>query len=280
MRDATRNLCAAVAVLLASTTASASPQSNQQQKCINTINKDTIKVLAAQTKLGTGCVKDAVKTGSNAETCINSDPKGKVGGKSAKTSSDQTKQCTAPLPDFAFTGAATANGAAIQAGRDVMHDGFGSPLDAGLYSCDTAPAECLCQRQAIDRVAKIFNATSQIFVKCKKFALAIGHDPVPLGAASAADIEGCITNAGYGISVAADPGSKIADATTQLGDTIAKFCGTTPNDEFAGGLCSGLSNAQRTTCLANRVKCRFCQLVNAADALAVDCATFSGTTCP
>src|SRR5260221_10453203 len=57
----------------------AAPQGNQQQHCINALNKDTIKVEAAQGKLGSGCVKDAVKTGSNAETCLNADAKGKVG---------------------------------------------------------------------------------------------------------------------------------------------------------------------------------------------------------
>lgn len=271
-------------VLLSAAAAWATPQGNQQQHCINAENKDTIKVEAAQGKLGSGCVKDAVKTGSNAETCMNADAKNKVGGKEGKTTSDDSKQCTGkpPLPDFAYTGSATANAAAVQAGKDIVHDAFGNPIDSGLFSCDTFPAECLCQRQAIDRVVKIFNATNQIFVHCKKEALAINHDPFMGGASSPADIEDCATNASTtdGLSVNADPKGKIGAATTQLSDTITKFCGTTANDEFGGGVCNGLSNANRTTCLAQRVKCRFCQEVNTADNLAIDCTTFSGGTCP
>ena len=273
-------LCAGLVLAAGSVFAA---EGNQQAKCINKINKDMIKVEAAQGKLGSGCVKDAVKTsmtpGAAAESCNTADAKGKVNGKVLKVSSDQTKNCVAPLPDFAFTNATTAANAGKQAGEDIMHDTFGANF-AALYSCDTNPKECLCQRQAIDRVVKIFNATNQIFVKCKKFALAIGHDPFPLGASSPGDIADCATGPGAGLSVAEDPGQKISDAGTQLGDTMNKFCGQTPNDEFAGGECAGLMNGPRTTCLEQRVKCRFCQEVNTADNLTIDCNTFSGTTCP
>jgi hypothetical protein len=263
-------------LLLSAGTALAA-ESNQQAKCINKINKDTIKVLAAKGKLGGGCVKDAVKTsltpGAAATSCLAADAKGKVSGKKAKTVSDEMKNCSAPLPDFAYTSAANANADADNAGGQLMQDVFGVSFGA-LLPCDTNPKECLCQRQAIDRVVKMFNAANQIFVKCKKFALAIGHDPFPLGASSAADIEKCATGPGSGLSVAEDPGAKIADAGTQLGDTVTKFCGQTPNDEFAIGRCAGLSNANRTICLEDRVFCRFCLMVNGADNLAINCDVF------
>ena len=40
--------------------ATAAPQGNQQQKCINKINKGASKVQAAQGKANSGCIKDSV----------------------------------------------------------------------------------------------------------------------------------------------------------------------------------------------------------------------------
>ena len=269
-----------VAVLFCAAAAWAQPQGNDQQKCINKINKDTIKVQAAQGKLNAACVKDAVKVGSDAEACIAADAKGKVAGKEAKTVEDDSKNCVglSPQPDFAYVGAGTANAAAVQAETDLIHDVFGNPVNPGLFLCDNFPAECLCQRQGIDRVEKLFRAMSKLFVKCKKAALAIGHDPFPMGAASASDIGECVSNVAVGLSVAADTKGKVADAKTQLSDTLTQFC--TVGGEFDAGTCTGLSAAPLVDCLANRTRCRFCLMVNTADNLAVDCNAFSGTTCP
>jgi hypothetical protein len=268
-------------MVLGASAASAQPQGNLQQKCINKINKDMIKVQAAQGKLNAGCVKDAVKTGSNAEACIAADAKGKVSGKEDKTVSDEMKNCVglSPAPAFAYTSAVMANTAAEEAEDDLIHDVFGSPaIDPGLFLCDTSPAECLCQRQVIDRAEKLFRAMSKYFVKCKKAALAIGKLPAfPLGAASASDIARCVTDATIGLSVQADTKGKVADATSQMEATRANFC--TVGGEFNAGVCTG-SGSGVTDCLAKRTKCRFCEMVNAGDGLAIDCSTFSGTTCP
>jgi hypothetical protein len=275
-------VCVTAFVVLGAGVASAQPQGNLQQKCINKINKDMIKVQAAQGKLNAGCVKDAVKTGSNAETCLAADAKMKVATKRAKTVSDETKKCTGlmPAPAFAFTGAANQNDAAEQAAKDLVHDVFGSPVDSGLFLCDTNPTECLCQRQTIDRVEKLSRAISKIFVKCKNQALAIGHDPFPVGAASASDVADCLTNASTtnGLSVQADTKGKVADATTQLSDTITNFC--TVGGEFDAGVCTGLSGNPLVACLAQRVKCRSCLMLNDGDGLANNCSMWSGTTCP
>jgi hypothetical protein len=268
-------------VLLCAAAAWGQPQGNGQQGCINKINKDTIKVHAAQGKLNAACIKDAVKVGSDAEACIAADGKGKVAGKRAKTVEDEMKKCVSlnPQPAFAYTSATIANDAAEQAEQNLIHDVFGSPsVNPGLFSCDTNPAECLCQRQGIDRVEKLFRAVSKLFVKCKKLALAIGHDPFMMGAASPSDIADCVTNAGIGVSVAADTKGKVADATGQLSATLSQFC--TVGGEFNGGACTGLSGNLLVDCLANHTKCRFCQMVNGADALTIDCGMFSAITCP
>jgi hypothetical protein len=253
---------------------------NLEQKCVNTINKDTIKVQAAQGKLDTGCVKNFVKTGASADACVTADAKGKVAGKKDKTSADDMKKCSGNIPSFAYTGATTANAAAVQAEMNLLHDQFGTPADSGLFSCDTQPAKCLCQRQVVDRVEKLFNAMSAEFVRCKNAALAIGKLPtlnMGKGASSPSDIGKCITDGTIGLSVQADPKSAVSKAETQLTDTQTKFC---MGGEFDAGACTGLTGATLIDCLANHIKCRFCEMANAADNLPVDCSTWSGITCP
>src|SRR6185369_6648157 len=153
--------------------ATAQPQGNQQQKCINKINKGASKVQAAQGKANAGCIKDAVLKGTMAEPCIIDDPKDKVEGKQAKLNDDDMKNCT-DTPDFGYTSGTFAGTTAYQAEVNLIHDIYGNPVDSGLYSCDTNPAECLCQRQVDGRIEKLFRAMSKIFLKCKNPALAIG----------------------------------------------------------------------------------------------------------
>ncbi len=275
--------CGLGALLLVGGVASAAPQGDAQQKCINKINKDMIKVHAAQGKLNAGCVKDAVKTGSDAEACLNADAKGKVGKKKSKTIADEGKRCVGlmPAPEFAYISAVTANAAAETAEKDLIHDVFGSPVGvgSGLYLCDTFPDECKCQTQVIDRVQKTFRAMSKLFVKCKNKALAIEGGVFPGGAASASDIAQCVTNGSIGLSVEADQAGKVGDAVTQISDSFGQFCTPGGNDEFVGGDCAA-TGAGAPACLEQRARCRFCQMVNAGDGLSINCATWSGGACP
>ena len=277
------SVCLAALLLLGAGMASAQVQSDQQQKCINKVNKAAGKVAAAQVKANNGCVKDYVLGAiADADACVDDDPKNKVEDKQQNVLNDESKACLpGQLPDFGYVNGAFAGTTAQEAGVDLVHDVFGEPVDPGLYLCDTNPAECLCQRQSISRVSKLSRAMNKIWVKCKKAALKIGKDPFPLGAASAADLAECVINGSHPLSVQADTKGKLANATTQMSETIAQFCGTTPNDEFGGGECAGLSGVLLIDCLRNQVECRFCLMVNAIDGMAIDCTTWSGTTtCP
>lgn len=257
---------------------------NTEQKCVNKINKGVSKVHAAQGKLNSGCIKDRVSEKiTDADACIAADAKGKVSGKQAKLIADDTKNC-GTAPGFAYTGGVFAGTTAVAAELDLIHDIYGNPVDPNLFLCDTNPSECLCQRQVNGRINKLFRAMSKIFLKCKNPALAIGKDPFPLGAGSAAEIAQCISNAGIGLSVEADTKGKVADATQQLSDTAQQFCFATPNDEFAAGACAGAANgAALAACILDQVECRFCNMYKAADALGagINCATWSGEpSCP
>ncbi len=274
------------AALIGSGSALAQVQDKVQEKCINKINKDAIKIQAAQGKINSSCIKDFVKgkiSGpGSAENCIQSDPKAKVSKKQNKLLADEVKFCST-TPDFAYVGGLTAVSDPVDAERNVVHSLYGNPLDSGMFICDTFPNECFCQRTTTKRINKIFRAASKIFIKCKKAALKIGKDPFPLGAQDPADIEACITDGLLvgGLSVAADTKGKIGNATTQLGDTINQFCGMGGNDEFGGGDCAGLSGSTLRDCIANETLCHFCEMIKGVDGLpAIDCAAWSGATCP
>jgi len=277
-------VCAGAALVLSAGLASAIPQGDAQQKCINNINKTSAKVAATQDGVNTGCSKDFVKgklTGANAaETCVNADGKGKVQKAKLKVTDTETKSCTAPLPDFGYTSGAAAGIAAGTASVGLLHDVYGNPVDSSLLSCDTFPTECKCQQIVPKRVDGMFRAMSKVFLGCKRSALAIGKDPFPAGAADASELVQCLTNGSIGLSVAADTKGKIGGAAQKLADTVGQFCGMGTQDEFSGGVCATLTGTALSTCLSEHVKCRFCQMVNAVDNLSANCNTFAGTTCP
>ena len=262
-----------------------------EQICINKMNNDGVKVQAAQLKVNDSCVADAVKTNlmppGPAETCIAADPKGLVSKKRLSTTSDISKKCTS-TPSIFFTGDTTTNDAAEDGAQALAHDIFGPGMSA-LQSCDTNASECACQVKVSNRVSKLARAMSKIWLACKKDAMkGTGHGFPPTGAVSNAELEQCVTNGALqgGLSVQSDTKGKIAKAGDQLATTAGQFCGAGTVDEFAGGACSGFStpptinqNGLRT-CLENQVKCRFCEMVNETDLLAIDCDTWVGITCP
>jgi hypothetical protein len=257
---------------------------NAEQKCVNKINKGASKVHAAQGKLNSGCIKDAVSEKiPDADACFLADAKGKVIGKQNKLNDDDAKNCGS-VPSFAYVGGAFAGTTAAQAELDLIHDVYGNPVQPELYLCDTNPAECLCQRQVNGRINKLFRAMSKIYLKCKNPALAIGKDPFSAGAANVGELAQCITNGSIGLSVQADTKGKVADGRQQLIDTATQFCNANMIDEFGGGACAGSANPTALAdCILDRVQCRFCRMYKQVDALggAVDCAAWSGAAgCP
>lgn len=259
-----------------------------EQLCINKINKDAIKVQAAQLKVGDGCVKDAVKTGSDGDACMEADVKDKVGKKRAKTVDDETKKCSGSPPAVFYTSSLIANDAAEAAGKALHRDVFGAGLSA-LQLCDTNPNECQCQIKVINRVTKIERALGKIWLKCKKAAMKNGKEPFAVGGAEInAELEQCVTNGVLpgGLSVESDTKGKVDNAIGQLQTTAEQFCAAGTEDEFAGGACAGFSTpptidgAGLATCLSNQAKCRFCEMVNTVDALSIDCDGWVGIACP
>jgi hypothetical protein len=266
-----RRILSAIGALAALAVTTAQAQlSDDQRKCVYTINKDAIKVQATQSKVGVLCVKEAPAT---AEACMASDPTLKVQAKITRALEDDARRCMDP-PAFAYLGAGTAAAVAVQTSKDLFRDVFGNPVEDGLYACDTHRSECACQQHVINRVAKTLDAASRIFVRCKGGAL-------KLGATSAAQIADCVTDPANELSIAADPKGKLARRRGLLIATLSKYCQPPPpNDPFGSGLCPGASGPAGADCLKTRVLCRACEMAKGADGLAIDCSAWLGTSCP
>ena len=259
-------VCAFVG-LLPCAAALAQVQSSAQQKCINKINKDGIKVEAAQGKENVECVKrannDELTGPADAEACLTADQRLKVSKKQGKTTADDAKFCAA-APNFGFTGAANVNAAARQAELDLIHDIFGpAPIDNGLFSKNPNVNEAVCQRNVVDRVEKLMQSMGREFVKCKKNALKVGKDPFPLGADSGDDLEACVNDPLAPNSVAADSKGKLAKRKDNLATAITDQCEVTNVSATSfPGACNGNTATNLKNCLIDLVECRFCKMEN------------------
>jgi hypothetical protein len=276
----------AASLLACAGTAWAATQTNEQQKCINKMNKDAIKLQATQGKEQIACVKSETKNeATDVDFCKTQDPRGKVLKRQMKTTADDNKFCGGlGAPEFGYAGDAVINSAARDAELDLFADLFGDPADGNLYPCNPNVAECNCQRNVIDRVEKFMATMGRVWVKCKKNALKVGKDPFPAGADSEDDLDVCVEDAGTPGSVANDvlnPAGKLAERSQNILDAITlQNCNGAPLDPFGGPECNrtalggGPTDAQLRDCLQDRTECRFCLMVEIIDNLTLDCDLF------
>jgi len=179
---------AGVLSLLACGSALAEPQSKEQQKCINALNKDGAKVAATQGKENAACIKNAGKGKvADAEACLSADDKGKVAKAAAKTEADFAGKCGV-LPDFgipAGTASVAVNAAAVEHSAALVAEIFGDDLNAAVVDCTSDKEGCLCQAAISKDYEKIAATAGKAFLKCKKGAL-------KAGASDAASLESCV----------------------------------------------------------------------------------------
>ena len=264
-----RTAAAAALLVLACAGGAAAQQSKDQQKCLNTVNKDGTLVAKAQGKANVACVKDAGlgKLVGTAESCLTADPKGKLQKAKDKTVADAAKSC-GTAPGFGYPGTAATNAGAEQAELDLIEDVFGEPLDAAITSCAANKAGCQCQQKVVAGVQKIADTKLAEFLKCKKAVL-------KNGANAAAALDDCVDDAATPGSIAADTKARVAKAVAKLGTDIAKKCdalGVTTTS--FPGTCTGRSGNALAQCLDRLAECRVCQAINAMDALLVNCDLF------
>jgi hypothetical protein len=253
----------------------------EQQACISRVNKAGTKVAAAQGKVNSTCLKNALKgRDPDPQECLTSDRKGRVLKATTKTFDEEGKWCAFP-PSFGFAGADAVNQATISQEVALIADIFGSDLGSAVTvrPPDSAhPAsggpQGKCQASLLKAYDKLVAAKLKAFNSCKRAELKAGV------ADGGALQDACMGTGGSGIP---DLGGKIEKAFSKLFGTLGKCVAKGVDlDQAFPGRCVGAPDFAQ--CVDARVECRVCLMLNAMDDINADCDVFddgvSNFTCP
>jgi len=260
--------------LISSSTAFGQAQTDEQQACINKVNRAGTAVAKQQGKEHYACLRAAGKNDlvGTAQDCLTADLKGRVAKKEVKTGETWTKYCQgAGDPDYGFTGVNNTNFSAETAEIQLIADVFGPNLDAAVINCETddaSKAACGCQQKVLKAVDALAAKKAAEFLRCKKEHLET--------ATSATTLANCVEDAGTELSIAADTKLRIAKGIAGLDKAITKGCiekavtmvGVFPAD------CDNLTGVPLRDCLDTKVECRVCQMINDIDGTWVNCDAF------
>jgi hypothetical protein len=256
----------------------AQAQSKDKQNCINQINKNFAKVVKAQGKVISACIKAGARGelgGQGIEACMTAD-NAKVNKAKEKTVTKETKKCLAApeqLPDFGFVGAALANRVAIEKELALMHAIFGSDLDdpnrgiqLSFFNKNTAK----CQLDVTKEAQKCQDAKLKVFNSCKKGALKGKVGPAVDSAQQLQDA--CL---GRGTDPMPDPKRKIAKACDdKLGATITNKCIDSDGVELARAFSGFDPNDNLQAYIDQKIECEVCLAINSVDGLNRECDLF------
>lgn len=237
-----------------------------EQGCIDGMNNKARLVAKAQNKEGRNCIKNSGKGKEpSAETCLTADAKGKVAKKQSKVQDTFAKKCTGAEP--IQQGVTAMNDAYVRGPLDLVHDLFGEPIDQSTVTPASKDAQ-KCQDKAIQRAGQVFDTKVLEFRKCKKEGM---KDALILTSADLRDR--CLTPS------IPDAKGKIAKRIAKLEADVGKFCGESVADlgTLFPGLPAGTCHAtvaELADCVEERVECRVCQTLNAADGMDRDCDEF------
>jgi cysteine-rich repeat protein len=244
-------------------------QRKAQQQCINELNKNLAKVAKAKARQISKCIKDGAKqklTGDRPiETCIATDDE-KVSKAKQKTMDKASSKCTLS-PQFGATGPSTVNQVAVEQQLDLIHDLFGSDLDAAILKQDLDRDGSKCQQAMLKSVTKCQDANLKAFNKCKKAGLKGKGGPrgngLPIGQPQ--ELELCM---------GLDPKGKVSKiCETKLSRDISKKCAASSGFGTLFPGCPG-DPAVLADCLDHLAKCRVCQALNEGDNLNANCDDF------
>jgi uncharacterized protein (DUF1800 family) len=261
----------------------AAPQSSQQQGCVNDMNKSGLRVAKSQNKASVACVRDAgrgltVRLGvppqaQTAQACLTNDVRGKIAKDALKLGDREAKSClTSPgqLPAFGYTGSATVEAAARDAGLAIVAGLFGADLDAAIVDDDADRDGARCQSEVLRYTTDLYYTIWKEALSAKKNALkgaqrVTGSGPV----ASAAELEAELIGV-----IQADAKGRIAKSATRLRDKTVQRCtaAATPVAEMFPGGCAGSATlADLGACAESVARGQFYQSLATADALSIDC---------
>lgn len=274
----------------------AQPQDKAQQRCINALNKSLERVWSAAAKNVSTCIRwgttENLPPGvADMESCVAMDVNGRVARAVSAAMDAEASACSTP-PDFGATDAATIAAAARSGAEAMYHDIFGADLDASLWTKSTYKEAAACHRSLASLFARCATTRLQEFGRCKKNGLrSAGGQPPAIQ--SEADLTAeCSMIGGDPLTAQPDPRFKIAKLCYSTGiltqdDKIEKVLidrcknrltvaegNSIPECGFVGG----------RECIRDRIACRQCEAMVAADNLSRDCDLFdnqvSDGSCP
>jgi cysteine-rich repeat protein len=267
--------------------AAAQIQESGQQACLNKSSGSARKVATSTIKNAVDCLKKGstadLPMGMTAQACLTADLKGKVGKARTKTSGAVTKSCGA-VPDFGFTSDATLNNSHEDEAVGFIPDLFGDDLDAALAGPLLPDEKARCTSGVVGQSVKVADAMLKVFLGCMKDGLREGV------IVDDASLQACLNE------IVVDARGRVSKAVARVETKLApSLCTATPGDylpEIDGadelcdryGIALPLNASTAATCLANRMRCRVCRMLNQSHDLAQNCDLFDDGsvdgTCP
>jgi cysteine-rich repeat protein len=235
-------------------------------RCINAINKSTRKVTLAATKAIKGCLTALASGTLGSQTvaqCVAQSAGVQKAVQGALITADNS--CDGFPPAF---GPPTIGGhasRATQLTQELLQDLFGATPESSL-----APNALVmgCQSAVLKAAGKCEDLRLNSFNKCKKEGLKRGF------VANAVELQ--VTCLGTGTTQPDPTGGKIA--STCVGTTTKKIDGSCVSRGvgLAGAFpgCGATTAAGLAACVDERLRCRFCTLLNDVDGLRRDCDLF------
>jgi hypothetical protein len=241
------------------------PLDEDQQRCVNAMNKSGEKVNRAQLKEAEKCLKDYQKgkLATSFQVCTTDDREDKLQKANDKTARREAKKCDQlpAAPPFAFTGSATVFQAAVDGALALAHVIFGSPVDdADLLTTAADKDAARCQIEMLKRASKLENTVLKEINRAKKQAI---KKPT---VDSAEALEAALIAA----LMASD---KIAETEQRFIKRVDKKCtplAVSPATIFPGA-CADPELGTVEDCVIAASRCEACSKINAFDALDLDC---------
>ncbi len=258
----------------------AGPLSQDDQGCLNTVNKNVAKLAKTQAKVLSKCMLDGSKGKLGAQTiegCLTSDPKGKVQKASGKLATQLASKCK-PAYDHTPTDPNFLIDRTLQKELELLHWWFGSDLDSVIGSQTSSIGKLVakCQLDVAKAGQKCQDAKLKVYNKCKKDRLKSGEIATLSGLTQL-----CLQadQNDPNLPGQPDPKGKVGKACeTKLSSKISKKCtgpGVSLNTAFPGSDPNGSQDPERLRLWIDlMVECEVCRLLNDVDALARDCDRF------
>ena len=234
-------------------------QDAHQKACLKQVNSAASKVLDAQTRATRTCLGDASRGRiGDPQTCLVSDPLGRIDRVRRNTESARTRFCDAP-PDFGNVPVATINDAAVDESIALSADLFGD-LSAATIGRSQDLHAAKCQSLVAAAVESLIAAKHREFLRCKFNGLL--NDTI----VSETALTKCLD------TVLVDGRGKAFLARRRLNAVLANICNGVDLDAAFPSLCVGA--ADLGDCFETHVNCRLCRALNRIDGLSKDCDAF------